>query len=131
MKDSTPFFPEQRKANTPVIRAKVWLKDKGICYRCNRQVLAGEVWHSDHKKALADGGSNDLENLFVCHEVCHVVKSGEEAAARVKPRRLYKKHNNIIRPISQLKNQGFAKGSKPITTKSPLPPRALYKEPTE
>lgn len=115
----TPFFPEPRRAGK-TLRAKVWLKDKGICYQCKRQVAVGELWDCEHKKALADGGTNDLENLFVCHRVCHVEKSAEDAKARVKPRRLYKKHNGIIEPKSSFPKRPKAPKKKPLIDKTKL-----------
>lgn len=118
----TPFFPEPRKAGK-TLRAKVWLKDKGVCYRCKRPVAVGEKWDCEHKKALADGGTNDIENLFVCHRVCHTEKSAEDAKARVKPRRLYKKHNGIIEPKRTIQSPGFVKSKKKSLDKLPIPPR--------
>ena len=91
-----------------------------------------DVREIDHIEAIESGGKDVPSNWQVLCKICHKIKSAMDMKKIVKLRRLANKEHGFIRPKQSIpKSQGFAKGSKPITTKSPLPPRALYKEPTE
>lgn len=64
------------------LRARV-LAEEPICYRCIERdtVTKGSVSTiCDHKVPLAEGGTDDRENLGGMCEPCHDQKTAEEAA---------------------------------------------------
>ncbi len=59
----------------------VWQADSGRCWYCRMECRRpGEPWDGrvlatvDHVEPKADGGTNRLENLHVCCEVCNQAK---------------------------------------------------------
>jgi 5-methylcytosine-specific restriction endonuclease McrA len=61
---------------TKARRLRIWERDNGICYLCQRKVKAGEAWDADHVKAWTIYGDDSDENLKVAHkEVCHKAKT--------------------------------------------------------
>ena len=59
----------------PRLRRRVLTRDRHTCKDCKRQGLGRYDVH--HAKALADGGSDDLDNLTLlcadCHRLRHAV----------------------------------------------------------
>lgn len=74
------------------LRNRVRERDQGLCAGCGTQCSrdGGEwteaPWHMDHITALADGGSNEMENLQTLCVPCHKAKTRREAAARAAAR---------------------------------------------
>jgi len=50
---------------------KLLERDGRQCWLCARPIIAGEET-IEHLKAKAAGGTNDLENLVLCHSGCNV-----------------------------------------------------------
>ena len=56
---------------------RIKLRDKWVCYVCGRVTQDG---HVDHKVALAQGGTEQDDNLgWICIDPCHRMKSRREA----------------------------------------------------
>jgi 5-methylcytosine-specific restriction protein A len=64
------------------IRARILKRDYGLCQACKRAGQIGLATQVDHIKALADGGTDDDENLQGICEPCHQMKTSAEAKAR-------------------------------------------------
>jgi 5-methylcytosine-specific restriction endonuclease McrA len=58
-------------------RKRVWL-DNPRCARCGLVTVFPSGFELDHKTALADGGTNDDNNMQVLHHQCHVDKTNED-----------------------------------------------------
>jgi len=41
------------------------------CHWCGRGYSATDAWEIDHITALANGGTNHLSNLALCHKSCN------------------------------------------------------------
>lgn len=59
-------------------RAQVRQRDEGICVWCGRP----GAWDVDHIRAIADGGTWELDNMATMHRECHEDKTRAEAEAR-------------------------------------------------
>jgi RNA-directed DNA polymerase len=46
-------------------------RQAGRCPVCRTDLLNGEPLEVHHRRRLADGGTNELDNLALCHEACH------------------------------------------------------------
>lgn len=57
--------------NTPEVRDAVWAKSRGYCWYCGIELLPFSTFTIDHVVALANGGSNNLENLVPCCKTCN------------------------------------------------------------
>ena len=60
------------------IRERIFRRDCGLCQRCSRAGKVKQGTQIDHIKALANGGSNDDDNLEVICVACHEVKTTED-----------------------------------------------------
>lgn len=79
----------------PTVSLRIWEHAKGCCEICTRKIMAGEEWHRDHIKALADGGENRESNYQVACVWCHREKTGAENSERAVVRRKAKAHAGI------------------------------------
>lgn len=61
-------------------RAKVFDRDKGVCYLCGGMVDPKD-WHLDHIISLKNGGTNTYNNVAVTHPKCNL-KKGRNSAVR-------------------------------------------------
>jgi len=46
-------------------------RDRHTCHWCGRGYSATDPWEIDHITALANGGTNHLSNLALCHKSCN------------------------------------------------------------
>ena len=60
----------------------VFSKTNGMCRHCNKSLVFDNrtpgqrgAWHMDHGRALADGGSNNLRNIWALCVACNQDKS--------------------------------------------------------
>ncbi len=60
------------------VRFQVLKRDEYKCQLCGRKASDGVLLHIDHKKAVANGGTNDIENLWVLCATCNLGKATEE-----------------------------------------------------
>ena len=118
-----------RKPLSPRSREKFHILKNGICNECGCNV--GNSFDIDHITPLENGGKDNESNFQLLCKPCHKAKTKNDATQIAKVRSVRQRHEGHKRPKQSIQSQGFAKGGKAITTKSPLPPRALYKELTE
>ena len=72
---SAPPRPSMSKAR----RLRIWEKENGVCYLCQRKVLAGELWEAEHVKCWELYQDDTDENLKVAHkEGCHREKTNKD-----------------------------------------------------
>lgn len=62
-------------------RLRIWERDGGVCYWCQRKVAVGEPWDVEHKQCWALFQDDRDENLGVIHRLgCHYEKTGQDMA---------------------------------------------------
>jgi hypothetical protein len=89
MNATHPWRHEKRKVFTPTERAKI-LADAGErCAKCTREIGIGVDWDVDHRIALENGGTNDLENMQPLCCWCHTDKSADDHRMASKSKRVY------------------------------------------
>ena len=69
-----PPRPSMSKAR----RARIWERDKGVCYLCEEEVQLSERWDAEHKRPWAESFDDSDENLGVAHKdrpECHPKKT--------------------------------------------------------
>ena len=114
-----------RKPLTPTQRLKLFEAHKGICVLCGQQIRAGEKWVDEHLRALALGGSNDMDNRAPVHVACAKAKTNEDDLPRIaKAKRQKMAALGIRRNGPKIHSRGFPK--KERREKPPLPPRRIY-----
>lgn len=60
-------------------RLRIFEKEEGRCYLCQRKVLAGELWEAEHVKCWELYQDDTDENLKVAHkEGCHREKTNKD-----------------------------------------------------
>lgn len=81
------------------------------CNICGRKIEAAEKMALDHVKALINGGANSEANLRPVHQSCHVDKTAQDVAEKVKIAKMRQKHNGIVDPPT-MPSKPFAKSRK-------------------
>lgn len=84
---SQSFNHEPRRSFTERQRAELFSACAGICANCRRKIRAGMDWDIDHRIALADGGTNDDDNLQVLCDLCHSAKTTDDMSSIAKGKR--------------------------------------------
>jgi 5-methylcytosine-specific restriction endonuclease McrA len=84
-----PWRHEPRKQFSKGERAKAYAAADGHCANCRRKIRTGEDWDLDHRIALENGGTNDLENMQVLCEFCHGMKTSDDHSEASKSKRIY------------------------------------------
>lgn len=117
-----------RKPLTRQQRLKLFEAHKGVCWRCKRQIVAGEKWRDEHIRPLALGGTNNIENRAPVHEACAREKDKEDLPRIAQAKRQKMMALGIKDERRQrIKSRGFPKVEKrPRIVKQQLPPRRLY-----
>lgn len=87
-----PFSHHRRGAMNELRIAKIYARYGGHCASCGRKLTAGEDYEIDHKIALANGGSDDDDNLQLLCAGCHILKTGDDVSDAAKGKRRYRKH---------------------------------------
>ncbi len=122
-----PVVPDPRKPPTEARKRRVWERENGICWWCDKGVdVTGPRVRYDHKLALDLGGPETDENLFPLHrDPCDLAKTAEDRVLIDKARRLRKKNlPRDQRPEKKgprLKGRPFEKGRKVQISSRPFP----------
>ncbi|MCX6656914.1 MAG: HNH endonuclease signature motif containing protein [Candidatus Bathyarchaeota archaeon] len=97
------LFSDDKKERKKILKAdemNVLERQKHRCAMCQKPLTVGK-YHIDHKKPLADGGSNDPRNLEALCPGCHDEKSKKDSAKRAKAKRREKERDplgTVLRP---------------------------------
>jgi RNA-directed DNA polymerase len=62
----------------PPSRRALAVRQAGRCPVCKTDLLKGEPLDVHHRRRVVDGGTDELNNLAVCHEACHYNAHGQE-----------------------------------------------------
>lgn len=104
-------------------RARIWEKEKGICYLCGKKVLTGEKWDAEHVKAWELYRDDSDENVRVAHKKgCHAEKTARDVKIIAKAKRQGGETGQWARRVangSKLPSRPFPK----TTEKKPWPKR--------
>lgn len=77
--------PTKRRPMTKKRAAKIFLREQGRCYLCQKQMRAGvDEFQIEHPDSLILGGSDNDEDLRVICTPCHKAKTAADAGARSK-----------------------------------------------
>lgn len=87
----TPYTHEKRGAMHPGRVARIYARCEGRCASCGRKLLAGDDYEIDHRIALANGGTDDDDNLQIMCVGCHILKTGDDVTEAAKGKRRYSK----------------------------------------
>lgn len=127
-----------RKPLTPRQRLKLFEDEKGLCCICGLKIVGKFI--DEHKRALALGGSNDLDNRGVAHPKCAAVKTHDEDMPRIVKAKAQKRAAHGIKAAKgkPIQSAAFAKVEKPARSDrkekidkkalAPLPPRRMYRD---
>lgn len=64
----------KRKSFSPEERTQIYERSFGKCYICGRPLMKHE-FTIDHKKPLAQNGSNQISNLYCACSMCNIMKA--------------------------------------------------------
>lgn len=95
------------------VKARVFLRHKGICHVSKRKIRPGELWDTDHVKELWEGGENRESNLAPALVEPHKEKTAAGTARRSKADRIKLKHIGAWekpRGNAVIRSRGFAPG---------------------
>lgn len=117
-------MPEKpvRPSMSKMRRARIWDRDKGICYLCSKPVQLGELWDADHKLAWALTFDDSDENLAVAHkDGCHQEKTKSDVKRIAKAKRQSGveggQYAKRARNGPTMKSRPFPKGSRKIESR--------------
>lgn len=54
----------------------LYLRDRGVCQLCNKELNMGDMFEVDHIIEKSDGGKDEMRNLRLVHLVCHKLRHG-------------------------------------------------------
>ena len=69
---------EKRHKFTPSEREELYEKSSKKCAQCDKEVKNIKSFHLDHIQALANGGTNELNNIQILCIACHIDKTNCE-----------------------------------------------------
>ena len=112
----------------PTVRVRIFDRAGGACHLCKLAIKAGETWHCDHVKALADGGENRESNLAPAHADCNMAKAAGEKKRAAKATRSRAAHIGAkAEPGVKIQSVGFPKPERPSKLSKITPrKRPLY-----
>jgi len=111
---SKPIDLHKRKPLTTLQRAKLYDAHDGKCWICGLPIAVGDKWRDEHKRPLALGGTNSMDNRAPVHIACARGKDAEDLPAIAKAKRTRAKHVGAKRePVKRIVSRGFQKSAKP------------------
>lgn len=114
-----PVFIHKRKKFSAKDRARIFAAHGGICGLSGKKIRAGEPFEIEHRIALALGGTNDDDNLYVVLVDPHREKTKTDVKAIAKAKRIEARENGTRRPRKQIPSRPFEKPKE----KQPWPKR--------
>jgi len=94
----------------PRVRARIFLRENGVCHLSGRKIGPGDAWDLDHKVALINGGTHSEDNLFPALRDKHREKTAADVAEKSKVARIRAKHLGIWpKPKRRIQSRGFEK----------------------
>ena len=103
-----PVFIHPRKSFSAKDRARIFARDKGICGLSGVKIKAGEPYEIEHRIALALGGTNDDDNLYVALVDPHKVKTRNDKGVIAKCKRIEARMNGTRRERKPIPSRGFS-----------------------
>jgi 5-methylcytosine-specific restriction protein A len=85
------------------VRARIFERERGVCWLSKRKIRPGEAWELDHRLALCNGGEHRESNLAPALVNFHKSKTAQDVRTRAKTDRIKRKHLGI----KDLKPNGF------------------------
>lgn len=130
--------PPKRGAMTPARMRRIWERERGICWWCDKPVpmRGGAVVRYDHRIPFEISFDDRDENIFPIHrDPCDLAKTAADQGDIAKARRRRLKAEGVeTRKKKPIPGQGFQKGkSAPIPSrgfssgKTKWPKRSLRK----
>lgn len=90
------------------VRARIFLRDDGVCHISKRKIRPGEAWEAEHLIPLWKGGEHRESNLAPALVDAHREKTAAEAGDRAKAKRLHAKHHGYWpESKSKIRSRGF------------------------
>ena len=94
------------------VRVRVFGRDDGRCTcGCDRKIMPGDAWQTDHTIALINGGENRERNLTTLLTACHLRKTIDDVAEKSAVATKRKKHLGLRkakgRPMIGTKASGW------------------------
>lgn len=86
------YNTERRKPLTKAQRPVFLARNGGICVYCGRPILEGQKWQDCHLIARELGGSDDWENRWPGHVVCHKIDTRKVAGLIGKSNRIRRRN---------------------------------------
>lgn len=77
------------------VRARIFLRENGICHLSGRPIRPADQWELDHKIALINGGEHRESNLFPALRDKHREKTKEDVAIKSKSAKVRNRHLGI------------------------------------
>lgn len=72
-----------RKKFTALQKLKIFEAHKGQCCICGGKIIPGDGFILEHKRALALGGTNEIENLGPAHKSCAADKTSTQDLPKI------------------------------------------------
>jgi len=82
----------------PRVRARIFVRDDGVCHLSGRKIRPGEKWELEHILALSLGGEHRESNLAPALVEPHKVKTKADRRQKAKNDRVRKRHLGIRKP---------------------------------
>jgi len=82
----------------PRVRARVFIRDGGVCHLSGRKIRPGEKWELEHIIALCNGGENRETNLAPALVLPHREKTKQDRRVKAKDDHVRKRHLGIKKP---------------------------------
>ena len=86
------------QAVPPRVRARVFIRDGGVCHLSGRKIRPGEKWELEHIVALCNGGEHRESNLAPALVEPHKIKTRADLRVKAKNDRVRKRHLGIRKP---------------------------------
>ena len=70
--DLTPVTKRGQTWWREIVFKAIIKRDGAVCSYCHRDFLTEDLLHCHHVLPVIDGGIDDLDNLVLCHNSCHM-----------------------------------------------------------